>query len=84
MKIYTVNDVKAGAYLQPFFMRANAEAQRAFASLVNDPKHQFGIHHSDYTLYQIGEFDEDTGIIKSNTPLSLGNGNDFFLQGDAA
>lgn len=77
MKIYTVHDAKAEAYLQPFFMRTNGEAIRSFADACQTNE-QFKKWPADYTLFELGEYDELTGVI---TPLkaikSLGNGLDF-------
>jgi len=73
MKIYTIYDSKAEAYLQPFFMQSNGAAIRAFTDLANDPQHVFGKHPEDYTLFDIGVYDESTAAIVSNaTPISLG------------
>ena len=56
--VYTIFDVKAGAYLQPFFSLNSATAQRSIAQLVNDPTHTFGINVTDYSLFRIAEYDD--------------------------
>ena len=61
--VFTVYDVKAKLHLQPFFMRSIPEAVRAFGDLANDEGHQFGKHPEDYTLVQIGDYDETSGLI---------------------
>lgn len=60
IKIFTVYDEKAEAYLQPFYMKTTAEAQRAIADCANDENHNFCRHASDYTLFELGTFDEST------------------------
>jgi len=77
MKIYTVHDSKAEAYLQPFFARSNGEAIRSFTQAINTPDHQFAKYSADYTLFEIGEFDDNTGVITTPYTRSLGNGVDF-------
>lgn len=80
-KIYTVHDAKAAFYGQPFYARTNAEAIRSFTQLVNDPQHQIGAHHADFTLFELGEYNEQTGeITVLKAPAPLGNGVDFKAQ----
>lgn len=67
-----VHDVKAGAFLPPFFVRNRAEAIRSFADAVRDDKHQFCRHPEDYTLFSIGGFDDEKGIVIPDTaPTAL-------------
>jgi hypothetical protein len=66
LTIYTVRDSKSDAYLQPFFLPNDAVAQRAITDCVNDPNHAFFNHPEDYTLFKLGEFNVQTGVI---TPL---------------
>ena len=64
LKIYTIYDQKAEAYLPPFYMQNNQMAVRALSDSVNNEEHQFGKYPEDYTLYTLGEFDDSTSIIK--------------------
>lgn len=63
MKIFTVYDEPAGAFLQPFFEKTRATAIRSFMDACSRPDHQFVTHSSDYTLFAVGDFDEVTGLI---------------------
>jgi len=65
VKIFTTYDSKAEAYLQPFFMRSRGEALRGWETICNDPNSQFHKHPSDFTLFEIGEYDEQTGTIET-------------------
>lgn len=58
MKCYSVFDVKAEAYLQPFFARSHGEAIRSFESAVADEKHEFNRHAEDFSLFYVGEWDD--------------------------
>lgn len=58
LKMFTVYDSKAEAYLPPFYLAASGQAVRTFADTANDPNHAFGKHPSDYTLFEIGVFDD--------------------------
>lgn len=63
MKIFSVYDDKADAYTQPFFAPTSGVAIRQFAQAANDEGHEFSKHAADYTLFEIGEFDPQTGAI---------------------
>lgn len=72
-RIFTVYDSKAEVYLPPFYFGAVGEAIRAFQDSARDEKHQFFRHAEDYTLFQIGEFDNLTCTFELlATPHSLG------------
>ena len=71
-KIYTVFDAAAGLFLQPFFMRTQGEAVRAFADMACDPKHNFCRHARDYRLYELGEYGEESGaVLTHQEPIGL-------------
>jgi len=72
-KVYATYDSKAEAYLQPFFMRARGEAIRGWTTVCNDPKTQFFTNPEDFTLFELGEYDEFTGtLIPHPAKISLG------------
>lgn len=71
-KIYAVFDSKVAAYLQPMFFRSNGEAIRAFAAAVSDAEHQFSKFASDYTLFELGAFNDENAqfdILAAPVPL---------------
>ena len=73
VKIFAIYDSKAEAYLQPFFMPARGQAIRAFTEAVNDKSTNFYKHAEDYTLFEIGEYDDATaGVTALNAKTSLG------------
>nr|UXQ88041.1 MAG: nonstructural protein [Microvirus sp.] len=76
-KCYSVHDVKAETYMPPFFVPSKGLAIRAFEDCVNSDTHHFGQHPSDYTLFEIGAFDTDTGEFIQAEKISVGNGVDF-------
>lgn len=74
MKVYSVFDCKAEAYLQPFFAPTNAVAIRNFIEAALDQKHQFHKYAADYTLFEIGMFNEETAWLDAQpSPRNLGN-----------
>lgn len=66
MKIFSVYDSKAEAYIRPFFSKNAQTAMRDFATAANDQTTAFHRNAGDYTLFEIGEWDEQTGVIKTN------------------
>ncbi len=77
LKIFAIHDSAAEAYMRPFFAQSNGAAIRAFSVLVASSDHPVGEHPADYTLFEIGAFDELTGEIGPVVPKSLGNGLDY-------
>ena len=73
-KIFTVYDSKIEAYLQPFFQKATPQALRTFTDMVNNPDHPFHSHAEDYTLFELGVYDETNGRIEWQEPHSITNG----------
>jgi len=60
-RIFVIFDSKARAYLPPFFMPEAGQATRLFSDMVNDGSHAFSKHPEDYTLFEIGTFDDREG-----------------------
>lgn len=78
LKVYTVMDSAVQAYLPPFTARAPGEALRMFEQSVQTPNHQFNRYAADYTLFEVGEFDDATGQIAMHSVMkNMGNGAQF-------
>lgn len=76
--IFSVHDSKAQAYLPPFYMRNKGEALRAFETTVKDTNTQFNKYPQDYTLVELGTFDENTATIETwEKPIILENASAF-------
>ena len=72
-KIFSVYDSAVGSYLTPFFAPSKGAALRSFRDAVNNRDHQFNKYAADYTLFELGEFDDNNGsVVMLSTPLSLG------------
>lgn len=61
--MFSVYDEKAKAYLPPFILPEIGQATRTFGDMVNNEEHQFGLHPSDYTLFEIADFDDESADI---------------------
>lgn len=73
MKIFTIYDSKAKAYLQPFFSKTEGTAIREAKMIANQEGHQFNSYAEDYSLFYIGEYDELSGKISSENPVHIVN-----------
>lgn len=81
LKIFTVYDQKAKAYLPPFFLPEKGMAERTFSDCCNDEHHQFGKHPEDYTLIYAGEFSDETGELLPLVPAEvLGTGMKYVIK----
>ncbi len=73
LKVYTVYDTKAEAYIQPFFSPTKGLALRSFQEALIDEKSNISKYPEDFTLFELGEFDQETAKFNlHNTPQSLG------------
>ena len=79
MKLYAfaVFDAAAGLYGVPMFLNSKGVAVRTFMDECNNPQSSINKHAADYTLFQIGEYDDNTGELTPITPLSCGNAVEF-------
>lgn len=85
LKIYTVYDSKTQAYLPPMFMRSKGEAVRSFEAAANDPQSTLCKYPADFTLFEIGEFDDQTGTLSMyEAKISLGVAVEFKQKPEAS
>lgn len=73
-QLFSVYDAAAKMFLEPFDARTIEEAMRRFRATVNHPeKSLISKYPEDYTLFHVGEFDQETGVLRPlDTPHSLG------------
>lgn len=70
--VFAVYDSKAAAFLQPFFSQTRGVAVRSFGAAVQDTGHDFNRYAGDYTLFELGTFDEETAKFDlKTTPESI-------------
>ncbi|QXP08426.1 MAG: nonstructural protein [Arizlama microvirus] len=76
VKIYNVYDSKAEAWGQPLFYDCRANALRSLGECVNatsDQQNQIAKYPSDFTFFEVGEYDKWTGLITVyETKINLG------------
>ena len=75
LNVYSIYDDTAKAYTQPFFMKNHGEAVRLFADEVNGSRDiPIKNHPEQFTLYYIGEWDNNSGNLELRDHQSLGKG----------
>ena len=64
MKLFVsaIYDAAVGSYQMPYYSRSKGEAVRIFCDAVNDKNSPFNKHSHDFTLCQVGIFDDQSGI----------------------
>lgn len=73
LKVFGIYDSKVEAFLPPFMMKSKGEAIRALSSHVNDPQHNFCKYSEDFTLFELGSWDDSNAKYSLlETPHSLG------------
>lgn len=63
MKMFSIRDLKAEAFNEPFFNLTPAMAMRRIQMSLQSPESQMKIFAPDFAIYQIGEFDQVTGLV---------------------
>lgn len=61
LKVFSIYDQKGKMYARPFFLPHKGQASRLFCDLVEDNRSEVSKHPEDYTLYQIGNYDDNIG-----------------------
>lgn len=66
MKMFAVLDAKIGVFGSPFCDHRDESAVRSFSDAVNDGSNAGNMwfkHPEDFALYQIGDYDSETGTV---------------------
>lgn len=71
--IYSVYDSKARTFSNPFVSMRQEMAIRDFTQAARDPQSQISNFPEDYTLFEMGEFDDEIGTFNTHSqPINLG------------
>lgn len=73
LKAFCLMDSKVQAFHAPFFMAHVGHAIRACAELAQDRNTTVGRHPGDFILYEVGTFDDQTGVLR-NLDLIVNHG----------
>lgn len=82
LMVFSIFDSKAKAYNTPFFMPQRGQAMRSFGDLVCDEKSAISVHPEDYSLFQVGLYDDENGMFDKDfsVPEYLCKGVDFIKK----
>lgn len=81
--LVAVLDSAVQAYMTPFFAPTNAAAIRAFSDEVARTGSPMSAHPSDYSLFKLGDFDSQLGLVRSvEMPEALIRGVDCVKKGN--
>lgn len=77
-KIYSVKDNAVEAYGKPFHAPTKGFAIRSFSDEVNRPDSQLAKHPEDFSLYELGTWDNQKGNYTNlPEPQFIGKASDF-------
>lgn len=68
--VYAIRDVHVG-FLAPSLDQNDETAKRNFALMVNNNPGVLGFRPSDFDLYNIGQFDADSGLMEPIVPIEF-------------
>ena len=71
LKMFSIHDEKAVAYITPFFMHNEMMATRQFKNMLTDENATISKNPEDYSLWYLGEFDDNSGELIPDRKLLL-------------
>lgn len=71
LKVFSVRDMKAEAFLQPYFTPTQGSALRAFGDACQKTDSPFYAHPSDYVLYEIGLYNDQDASLTPLVPVKM-------------
>lgn len=81
LHVFAVYDSKAEIYGSPMFFAAKGLATRAFEDQANNPESLINKHAPDFTLFEIGTYDQDSGqFTQDKSPKSWGTALEYQNQ----
>ena len=67
LKAFSIYDTATKVFNRPFYQHTKGQAIRSFTDLVNDDQTEISKHPSDYALFLLGTFEDDTGSLFSES-----------------
>lgn len=75
-KIVAIKDEALQAFGRPIFVVALGQATRSFGDEVNNEKSELYAHPADFSLWLLGEYDDEKGAFEGCEPRLLARGAD--------
>jgi hypothetical protein len=71
-KLFSIYDSKAESFSNPVYLNSTGLAVRTFSDSVQDPESPFHQHPADYTLFELGTYEDTNAKFDLlSTPKSL-------------
>ncbi len=84
LKVFAVFDSKAASFGNPIFISNRGLALRSFSDACADPKSAMFMHPGDYAMYDIGEYEPNSGLLKpTDPPIHLFSASDVLSSSEA-
>lgn len=80
LRAYTIYDNKALIYHPPFYSSTDAQGMRHLSDLANDQQTSIGRHPADYSLYFVGEWDDQSAAFTPITAVHVSNAIDHVYK----
>ena len=78
LNVVSIRDSKSGIFSRPFFVPHIGVGRRMFGDLAVDVQTDVGKHPEDYALYHLGDYDDVSGALVSNSqPVFVANAVEF-------
>lgn len=80
-KLYCVKDAKSGLFSHPIHEHTDDLAIRNFVSAVGAAEGPMSQYPEDFTLFRVGEYDNELGMLFAEQPYSLMSGIEGLKKG---
>lgn len=75
LKMFSCYDSKIGVWMNPMVFQHVGQAERTWIEICTQKDSLPGKHPVDFTLFQIGEFDDESGVVTSlSAPVQVMSG----------
>lgn len=68
-QVFSIQDNKTAFYHLPFFSPTHASGVRSFLQLAQDSNSLVSKYPGDFSLFHIGEFDDESGQLSASMPV---------------
>lgn len=77
LQMFAIKDAALDTFLRPFAANTSQQAARLFQDEINNPQGDMFKHPDDYTLYNLGDWTDETGAFNTHSqPILILRGKD--------
>ena len=81
IEIYAIRDTASEGFARPFFFQSEAMAVRSFCAAMTGGDEAMASNPDDFTLYRIGSYNDESGIIEGHDPVRVITGFEAVAEG---